>query len=107
VVAQSPSSKKLADTAAAPSFEDSLARIEEIVTRLEGGDLSLDESLLLFQEGVELSRRCQTSLDAAQKKIEQLVRSADGALGLQPLEGLVPDPDQSRAAGPNSQDDGR
>ncbi len=78
--------------AAQPSFEESLDRIEEIVERLESGDLPLDESLSLFQEGVALSRRCQKTLDEAEKKIEELVRLADGSLALEPLEdGLDPD----------------
>ena len=68
-----------------PGFEDSLERIEEIVERLEGGDLTLDESLSLFQEGVELSRGCQSVLDEAQRRIELLIRAADGTLATQPL----------------------
>jgi len=75
-----------------PSFEQALARIEEIVDRLEEGDLTLDESLKLFQEGVELSRRCQVVLDDAQKRIEMLVRAADGTLTTEPLEADVPVP---------------
>jgi exodeoxyribonuclease VII small subunit len=70
-----------------PSFEQALARIEKIVERLEEGELSLDESLRLFQEGVELSRRCQAVLDEAQRKIELLVRAADGSLQ---TEAIVP-----------------
>ena len=77
-----------------PSFEESLERIEEIVERLESGDLSLDESLALFQEGVTLSRRCQKTLDEAERKIEELVKLADGSLALEPLDpGLDPDDD--------------
>ena len=77
------------DAARPPSFEEALARIEQIVERLEEGELSLDESLQLFQEGIGLSRRCQTVLDEAQRKIELLVRAADGALKTEALPGLV------------------
>jgi exodeoxyribonuclease VII small subunit len=75
-----------AETRKEPSFEEALGRIEEIVERLEQGDLALDESLRLFQEGVDLSRRCQAVLDDAQRKIEQLVRAADGTLRAEPVE---------------------
>jgi len=78
-------------------FEQALERIEEIVEKLEGGDLTLDESLKLFQEGVELSRRCQSVLDEAQRKIELLVKAAGGALRTEPL-----DEEDAGAGGPDS-----
>ncbi len=58
---------------AAPSFEDSVRRLGEIVERLEGGDLPLEESLKLFEEGVQLARASQARLDRAEKRIEQLL----------------------------------
>ena len=57
----------------APSFEDAIKRLSEIVTKLEKGDLALEESLKLFEEGVRLSRLSQERLDAAQKKVEELL----------------------------------
>ncbi len=55
------------------SFEQAIKRLSEIVTKLEDGDLSLEDSLLLFEEGVKLSRVSQARLDNAQKKVEQLL----------------------------------
>jgi exodeoxyribonuclease VII small subunit len=56
------------------SFETSLSRLTEIVEQLEHGDLPLEESLRLFEEGVRLSRASQTRLDRAQRKVEELLR---------------------------------
>lgn len=60
--------------APSPSFEEALHELEEIVARMDSGQLSLDESLKQFERGVELSRICQTSLKAAEQKVEQLVK---------------------------------
>lgn len=54
-------------------FEDSLRRLSEIVQRLETGELPLEESLHLFEEGVRLARASQARLDAAEKRVEQLL----------------------------------
>jgi len=65
---------KPTDTAAAGgSFEDSVRRLGEIVERLEGGELPLEESLTLFEEGVRLARASQARLDAAEKRVEELL----------------------------------
>jgi exodeoxyribonuclease VII small subunit len=56
-----------------PSFEECLRRLNEIVQTLERGDLPLEESLRLFEEGVRLARASQTRLDAAQRKVEELL----------------------------------
>jgi exodeoxyribonuclease VII small subunit len=55
------------------TFEQSVKRLSEIVTALEKGDLPLEESLKLFEEGVKLSRASQDKLDAAQKRVEELL----------------------------------
>ena len=68
-----------------PSFEAALKRLEEIVERLESGDLPLDESLRLFEEGIGLSRRAGVLLDQAERKVEALTRAADGSLGTVPF----------------------
>ena len=60
-----------------PTFEVALARLTEIVNALEAGDLSLEESLRLFEEGVRLSRISQQRLDAAEKRVEQLLAVDD------------------------------
>jgi exodeoxyribonuclease VII small subunit len=56
------------------SFEASLSRLTEVVEKLEGGELGLEESLALFEEGVGLARAAQSRLDAAEKRVEELVR---------------------------------
>jgi len=56
-----------------PSFEVAIKRLTEIVQTLERGDLPLEESLRLFEEGVKLSRVSQDRLDAAEKRVEQLL----------------------------------
>jgi exodeoxyribonuclease VII small subunit len=55
------------------SFEDAIKRLSDIVSSLERGDLPLEDSLRLFEEGVRLSRVSQERLDAAQKKVESLL----------------------------------
>ncbi len=55
------------------SFEDSVRRLSAIVQRLEAGDLPLEESLRLFEEGVRLARASQARLDSAEKRVEQLL----------------------------------
>jgi exodeoxyribonuclease VII small subunit len=59
-------------------FEDSLKKLETIVTQLEEGDLALEESLRLFEEGVGLSANCKQQLDAAEGKVQLLVKQRDG-----------------------------
>lgn len=54
-------------------FETKLTRLEQIVAKMEKGDLSLEESLKLFEEGVKLSRECSSKLGEAEAKIKQLV----------------------------------
>jgi exodeoxyribonuclease VII small subunit len=56
-----------------PSFEEAIKRLTEIVHTLERGDLPLEESLRLFEEGVKLSRVSQDRLDRAEKRVEQLL----------------------------------
>lgn len=62
------------------SFETSLAELEQIVGKLEGGDLPLEESLELFEKGTKLSRECRTRLTNAERRIEILMKDADGGL---------------------------
>lgn len=67
------------------SFEQALARLEEVVRELETGDLPLEKALALFQEGVELTRHCGSLLDAAEARIEQLLEES-GELKTVPFE---------------------
>ncbi len=67
-------------------FEKSLTRLEEVVKRLESTDLSLDEAMKLFEEGVKLSRDCQRQLEEAEGRVEILLRKADGKIQTEPFE---------------------
>ena len=60
------------------NFESSLKKLEQIVEQLEGGDLPLDQSLELFENGVRLLRDCQKRLDDAERKVEILLKGPDG-----------------------------
>lgn len=61
-----------------PNFEEALAEIDSIVSKLEGGQLTLDESLVMFQRGMELMRFCGEKLDAAEKKLKIIIEGAEG-----------------------------
>ncbi len=63
---------------AALKFEDALARLETIVTELERGDLPLNDSLKMFEEGIKLSKTCLKMLDDAERKVEIMVQDKDG-----------------------------
>jgi exodeoxyribonuclease VII small subunit len=77
---------KKPEPAKKPDFEQSLTRLEEVVRKLESPQLSLDEAMKLFEEGVELSRECQKQLEEAEGKVEILLKKADGRLVAQPFE---------------------
>ena len=84
--------------ASAPSsFEAQLATLERIVRELERGDLPLEQSLDLFEQGVKLSRECQERLNEAERRIEVLLRGGDGATIAVPFESgeLVEDEDDA------------
>jgi len=66
----------------AKTFESSLAELEKIVEQLENGDLPLEESLELFENGVKLSRECRERLSDAERRIEMLMKDGDGKLSL-------------------------
>lgn len=60
------------------SFEDALRALEQVVRRLESGEVPLDESIALYERGEKLRAHCQARLDAAQARIEAIVQGADG-----------------------------
>jgi exodeoxyribonuclease VII small subunit len=66
-------------------FEDSLTRLEQLVGQLESGNLPLEESLKVFEEGIALARRCAKYLEDAEKRIEVLTKDEQGALGTKPF----------------------
>jgi exodeoxyribonuclease VII small subunit len=83
----------------ASSFESALARLEEVVRRLEAGDVPLEEALALFEEGVKLARTCSERLQAAERRIELLVSREDGTFELKPFAGGPDDPPGDRRGG--------
>lgn len=78
--------REQAKTAAPSSFEAQLATLERIVRELERGDLPLEQSLDLFEQGVRLSRECQERLNEAERRIEVLLRGGDGVTVAVPFE---------------------
>lgn len=67
------------------SFEDALHRLEQIVGQLEGGKVSLDQSIALYEQGARLRKQCEEKLRAAEARIDLIVQNADG-LGTRPLD---------------------
>jgi exodeoxyribonuclease VII small subunit len=78
---------------AAVKFEQAMARLEAIVTELEKGDLPLDDSLRIFEEGIRLSKTCLKMLEDAERKVEILVQEKDGRRRLQAFSLTDQDPD--------------
>ena len=68
------------------SFENSLTDLEEIVAKLEAGDLPLEESLKLFEDGIRLSRTCRERITDATRRIEVLMRDSNGDLTARNIE---------------------
>ncbi len=69
------------------SFEGAFSQLQELVKKLEGGSLALEDSLKVFEEGVRLTRYCQSSLTSAEQKVEQLMKiGADGKTQTKPFE---------------------
>lgn len=60
------------------TFEDSIKELEDVVNKLERGDVTLDESLTLFEKGIKLSKHCQSKLDEAEKKVKILTTDNNG-----------------------------
>ena len=63
-----------------PNFEEQLTALEAVVEQLERGDLSLEESVRLFEEGMKLSDACKKELEGAEEKIQILVQQRNGAM---------------------------
>ena len=72
-------------------FEEALKKLEKIVEDLENGDLSLDEALKKYQEGIEISRQCSSRLEATKKKIDMLTKNKKGEFELKPINELKSD----------------
>ena len=69
---------------AAMSFEDALAELEQIVRRLEGGQVKLDEAIMSYERGAQLKRHCERKLNEAQQRVDRIVIGPEGAIGVEP-----------------------
>jgi exodeoxyribonuclease VII small subunit len=63
----------------APAFEEAMQELEALVERMEGGEMTLEESLAAFERGIALTRLCQQSLQAAEQKVEILTKNSADA----------------------------
>ena len=69
----------------AMSFEDALAELEQIVRRLEAGQVRLDEAIQCYERGAQLKRHCERKLNEAQQRVDRIVIGPEGAVGAQPM----------------------
>lgn len=67
-------------------FEESLTKLEEIVAQLERGDVPLEDSIRLFEEGTRLAAECRKQLEEAEGKVEMLVKQRDGVMKREPFD---------------------
>ena len=70
---------------AAMSFEDALAELEQIVRRLEAGQIKLDEAIQCYERGAQLKRHCEQKLNEAQQRVDRIVLGPDGSVGAEPM----------------------
>ena len=68
----------------AMSFEEALAELEQIVRRLEGGQVKLDEAIQSYERGAQLKRHCETKLNEAQQRVDRIVIGPEGIIGVEP-----------------------
>ena len=83
------------------TFEDRLTALEAVVERLERGELTLEESVRLFEEGVTLSNACKVELERAEGRIQVLVETQNGSLQVAEM-----DADEEEFAGAENNDEG-
>ena len=69
---------------AAMSFEDALAELEQIVRRLEGGQVKLDEAIMSYERGAQLKRHCERKLNEAQQRVDRIVIGPEGPVIAEP-----------------------
>jgi len=82
---ESPDPGEKPGSAAGMDFEKSLARLEDVVKRLEQPNLPLTDAMKLFEEGLHLAQQCQKQLQEAEGRVEILLKSADGKLAAEPF----------------------
>ena len=64
------------------SFEKDLERLESLVNKMESGDATLEQSLVWFEEGMDLIRSCQAELNNAEQKVQELIQNTDGKIDI-------------------------
>ena len=69
---------------AAMSFEEALTELEQIVRRLEGGQVKLDEAILSYERGAQLKQHCERKLSEAQQRVDRIVIGPEGAVSAEP-----------------------
>lgn len=85
-------------------FEEALKKLEKIVEDLEDGNLSLDDALGKYEEGIKLSKLCAKKLEVAKKKVEILLKSEDGTVELKPFdESMAEDKAKGKKKGPGAE----
>ena len=70
---------------AAMSFEDALAELEQIVRRLEAGQVKLDDAIQCYERGAQLKQHCERKLNEAQQRVDRIVIGPDGTVGAEPV----------------------
>jgi exodeoxyribonuclease VII small subunit len=78
------SDDSIATDIATMSFEDALSELEQIVRRLEAGQVRLDEAISCYERGAQLKRHCEQKLNEAQQRVDRIVIGPDGAVGAEP-----------------------
>jgi len=68
------------------SFEAALSELEDIVSRLEQGEVDLEDSITLYERGQSLKDHCEKKLKSAESRLEKIVRGANGAIGSEPVD---------------------
>ena len=66
------------------SFEEALVELEQIVRRLEGGQVKLDEAILCYERGAQLKQHCERKLNEAQQRVDRIVIGPDGVVSVEP-----------------------
>jgi exodeoxyribonuclease VII small subunit len=79
------SDTSLSPDIAAMSFEDALAELEQIVRRLEAGQVKLDEAILSYERGAQLKQHCERKLNEAPQRVERIIIGPDGAIAVEPV----------------------
>jgi len=69
---------------AAMNFEDALAELKQIVRRIEGGQVKLDEAIQSYERGAQLKRHCEKKLNEAQQRVDRIVIGPEGAISVEP-----------------------